>query len=213
MRFQVLIEPELPTDSLNYHLITNAVMHSKDVDGATVEIGVRRGGGSKYIIDALVALQKNVPHFGIDPWGNIEYFADEKYGMIRQDYTNSMKHECIANLSLYAMQKNIDLYIYPMEDTEFFKKFAEGVPTYNEVKKVWNKYSTIHFDGPHNREALHEEIDFFHARTDSNATFVFDDCELYDHSEIDEYLKSLGWKVLEKGDKTATNHKMSYYKS
>ena len=213
MRFQVMVEAELPTDSLNYHVVSNAVKAAKDVEGMTCEIGVRRGGGSKFIIDALVEMNKNVPHIGIDPFGNIEYFADEKYGVIRQDYSNSMKLEMLTNMSLYCLQKNINYVFFNLEDTEFFNRYTDGVPIYNEVKKIWNKYSSVLLDGPHNILALKTEIDFFNQRMDIGATLILDDLELYPHfEEIDPYLKNSGWNLLELANKTSTNHKASYVK-
>ena len=186
-----MVEAELPTDSLNYHVVSNAVKAAKDVEGMTCEIGVRRGGGSKFIIDALVEMNKNVPHIGIDPFGNIEYFADEKYGVIRQDYSNSMKLEMLTNMSLYCLQKNINYVFFNLEDTEFFNRYTDGVPIYNEVKKIWNKYSSVLLDGPHNILALKTEIDFFNQRMDIGATLILDDLELYPHfEEIDPYLQT-----------------------
>ena len=38
-------------DSQEYEVLTNAVQNIKDVEGAVVEIGTRRGGSAKLIIE------------------------------------------------------------------------------------------------------------------------------------------------------------------
>ena len=67
------IAPQFGTDSGNYEVLADAARRSKGVEGAAVEIGVRLGGGLKYIIDGLVETGQTPekPVFGIDPYGNI----------------------------------------------------------------------------------------------------------------------------------------------
>ena len=59
MQIEVKITPSLPTDSANYEVLYEGVAMTKGITGATVEIGVREGGGSKYIMDALVDTEQH----------------------------------------------------------------------------------------------------------------------------------------------------------
>ena len=202
------ITPELPTDSANYEVLTEAVTLTKRVPGMTCEIGLRRGGGSKFIMDALVSTeQKDKVHIAIDPYGNIEYADNDK--MIRQDYTNMMRDEALVEMYLYCRRAGIMFMFFNLEDTEFFARYSDGVPIYQETKRIENTYSMVHFDGPHRPDLIKAEIDFFHTRSLTGATFVFDDVALYDHKNtVHPYLKELGWKVF-----STTARKWGYTKA
>ena len=113
----------------------------------------------------------------------------------------------MINLYLYCRQKNVNFYMFNLEDTEFFNRYGDGVPVYAEHKRLVNKYSVVHFDGPHTLEALDTEIAFFLERSDPGAVFVFDDVEMYEHDAVHNQL-------LEYGMETAmeTPRKWSYVK-
>jgi len=203
---QISIHPDLPTDSANYEVLTEGVERVKDIAGMTVEIGLRRGGGSRFIMEALRNTGQKKVHIAIDPYGNIEY-ADGDVNVIRADYTNDMRDECLMNMYLFARQMQQPFIFFNLEDTEFFARFGDGVPTYSETKTVETEYSFVHFDGPHSVKALTAEIDFFHRRTPTGAVFVFDDVALYDHDTIHGILKGLGWSVFK-----TTPRKWAYVK-
>ena len=192
---KVILEADLPTDSKNYEVISQAVAMSASASGMTCEIGLRRGGGTKYIIDGLKQHQIDRVHIAIDPYGNIDY-TDSDAQVTRFDYTNSMRDECLTNLYLYCRQKGQSFIFFNLEDTEFFARYADGVPVYNQTKTIEAKYSFVHFDGPHSVEAIKTEIAFFHQRTDNLAVFVFDDVTNYRHDKIDQYLKTLSWECV-----------------
>ena len=66
-------------DSTESEILINAVTHVGETPGAIVEIGSRRGGSAKMIIDALVATgNNNRSMFCIDPYGNIEIECTNK---------------------------------------------------------------------------------------------------------------------------------------
>ena len=134
MKVHVKLEAELPTDSLNYEVLTEAVERTSEVSGATCEIGLRRGGGSKFIIDALARLkgsaagsQNRRSHVAVDPYGNIPYLQTDAHP-VRLDYTNGMRNECLMNMYLYAAEKNVDFYFMNMTDAQFFRRFSDGIP-------------------------------------------------------------------------------------
>ena len=60
-------------DSQEYEILVNAAAKIGETPGAVVEIGTRRGGSAKMIIDTLVQTgNTNRSMFCIDPYGNIE---------------------------------------------------------------------------------------------------------------------------------------------
>lgn len=191
----------LPGDSGDYDLITEAVQLSHGVPGAAVEIGLRRGGGTKHIIDVVAKQEHKRNVIAIDPYGNIDYntVVDSRAGpqVVKMDYTNTMRNECLVNLYDYAEMQKVNFVFINLEDTEFFNRYADGVPIYQEHKIIESKYSFVHFDGPHFTNDVVKEIEFFMPRTSNGATFVFDDVSYYDHAVVDKILLEGGWKHIQ----------------
>jgi len=201
----------LPGDSGNYEVIYDAAIAAADVPGVAIEIGLRRGGGSKQIIDAMVKTDKRKTMVAVDPYGNIDYntVVDFNKGpqTVKMDYTNSMRDQCLVNMYEYAQMSKVNFVFFPLEDTEFFKRFADGIPVYEEFKRLETQYSIVHFDGPHFTDDVLNEIYFFMPRTPRGAAFVFDDVSYYDHSVVDKVLIENGWL-----NKAKMPYKWSYIK-
>lgn len=212
-------EEVFDTDSQQYEILWNAAANIKGVEGAVVEIGTRRGGSAKIIIDALASQQDtNRSMFCIDPYGNIDYPETNKaistfsphipitgdpqsteiVNQIKHDYDNDMRNRIIPSLYFYAYQAGLNFTFFCLEDTEFFTRYADGVPVYNEHKKLENQYAFVFFDGPHTNEALVTEIDFFIPRSSIGTMFVFDDIWMYDHNMIENILFNNGFELTEK---------------
>lgn len=209
-------------DSQEYEVLVNAVAAVKqDVPGAVVEIGTRRGGSAKMIIDTLVQTgNNNRSMFCIDPYGNIEiectnlnmtvHNPDRKIegdkeskeitSPQRFDYDNTMRNRTIPSLYYYAYNAGLNFTFFCLEDSEFFNRYGDGVPVYDEQKKMEHEYAFVFFDGPHDNASLHLEVDFFVKRAPVGAVYVFDDIWMYDHDEIVEqkYLFPNGFEVLDK---------------
>ena len=222
-------EEVFDTDSQEYHILQNAANMVKNLPGAAVEIGTRRGGSAKMIIDVLKDGIPNRPMFCIDPYGNIEIkctnlsttmhnpdrpiegdpMAKDIVSMQRFDYTFEMRNRVIPSLYYYAYQAGLNFAFFCFEDTEFFKRFSDGVPVYDNFKRIENEYAFVFYDGPHDNETLHLECDFFVKRSPIGSVHVFDDIWMYDHDKIVEetYLFPNGFEVLEK-----KNIKASYIK-
>tara|TARA_R110000868_G_C10637652_1_gene743820 strand:- start:59 stop:673 length:615 start_codon:yes stop_codon:yes gene_type:complete len=196
----------LEGDSLDYDLLYRAAQKSKDIDGLVCEIGTRKGGSLAYIIDALQHTNKHI--IAIDPYGNIEYQSTE-HDFVRLDYTNDMKHEAMMNIHAYVRNKGVNFTFFNLEDTEFFKRYDDGVPVYNQHKQVLNTYSFVFYDGPHDVTSIMDELFFFMSRSVSGTVYVFDDILSYPHNEIDAYLLNNGFALLEQG---AQQRKASYIK-
>lgn len=209
------------TDSSEYDILYKAVKEVKDTEGAVVEIGTRRGGSALIIIDALKETNNtNRSMFCIDPYGNIDYectnksisvhnpnikFEGDPESLedtmnIKLDYTNNMRNRIIPSLYYYAYDAGLNFNFFCLEDTEFFNRYSDGVPVYNDNKTLLNKYAFVFFDGPHTNETIKTELDFFLERTSTGSVFVFDDIWMMDHDRIvEERIFELGWKTLEKG--------------
>lgn len=207
------------TDSQEYEILVNAVQKVGRTPGAVVEIGTRRGGSAKMIIDYLEHKDRSM--FCIDPYGNIEIectnlnmtihnpdreiegdkMSKELTSPQRFDYDNNMRNRIIPSLYYYAYNAGLNFTFFCLEDSEFFNRYGDGVPVYNEVKRLENEYAFVFFDGPHDNGALHLEVDFFVKRAPVGSVFVFDDIWMYDHDEIVEntYLFPNGFELLEKG--------------
>lgn len=216
-------------DSQEYDILHRAASSIKGVDGAVVEIGTRRGGSAKLIIDSLSENHDtNRSMFCIDPYGNIEiectnlnmsvhYPGTKVEGAPdskditsphRFDYTNTMRNRIIPSLYYYAYQAGLNFTFFCLEDTEFFKRYADGVPVYDQYKTLANQYAFVFFDGPHDNSAVNTEVNFFLPRTTKGSCFVFDDIWMYDHDSVEKTLFADGWTILEKG-----NIKVSYKKN
>ena len=198
---------DLPGDSGDYHLLTEGVELSKHTVGMTCEIGLRRGGGTKVIIDAIAVHCPGKVHIAIDPYGRIPY-EHKQDQPVRLDYTNEMLADCMTNVYRYAQERKVHFIFFNLEDTEFFKRYFDGVPVYELEKRIETKYSFVHFDGPHSVEPLMEEINFFTCFTPPGACWVFDDVVgYYDHDKIEAHLFAHGFKLIRK-----THHKALYQK-
>ena len=224
-------EEVFSVDSSEYEILVNAVAELKpEVPGAVVEIGTRRGGSAKLIIDSLSANgNANRPMFCIDPYGNIEIpctnlsttmhnpdrsiegdkMSKDIDSLQRFDYNDAMRNRTIPSLYYYAYQAGLYFTFFCLEDTEFFKRYPDGVPIYNDYKKLENEYAFVFFDGPHTNQAVIDEINFFVSRSPIGAVWVFDDCWMYDHEMIEsKYILENGFEILEK-----SNVKISYIKT
>ncbi len=215
-------------DSKNYEVLTNGIKRVTEIEGMTCEIGLRRGGGTFHIMEALRDTKQQKLHIAIDPYGNIDYPISSEYGdahnklmgetgnpllenntIMKCDYTNTMRNECLIELYYYCLVNNMPFLFFNLEDTEFFKRYSDGVPFYNDTvgKQLMREYAFVHFDGPHTVEALRVEVNFFHPRSVTGAVWVFDDVNWYDHAQIHTHIESLGWTSYE-----TTERKIAYCK-
>ncbi len=189
----------LKTDGSEYDILCDAAKTIKGVPGLCLEIGTRRAGSTKKIIDSLLSngdLWRSV--VCLDPYGNIPY-ATEEGQKVRIDYTNEMRGDTLRNLYRYVHGKPVHVYLLILEDTEYFKRFPDGYPTYDTDKRLINEYALVFFDGPHDVRSLMTEIEFFQPRTPVGGMWVFDDIQKYPHEQsIEARLFGMGWKLVNK---------------
>jgi cephalosporin hydroxylase len=183
----------LQTDSVDYHVLAAAAERVRGLPGLSCEIGLRRGGGSAYIMSGL---PRGSTHIAIDPYGNLSY-AQTDHSIVKLDYTNEMRDQSIGPVFEHAASRGINFVFFNMEDTEFFERFADGVPIYEQVGRIENEYRLVHFDGPHQVDAVIREVEFFAPRAVVGCEFVFDDTGFYDHAKVHDVLVGLGWSQVD----------------
>ena len=190
---------EFGIDGSDYYLLEQASFLIRDVEGMTLEIGTREGGGSRIIIDGIVKSDPSSTrtHVCIDPYGGIDYEYCDEYA-IEDAYPNRYRDLAIPLLYKYCADKPVNFIYYQMTDQQFFKRFSDGVPVYLDGKEtIENKYALVFFDGPHTTELVLNETLFFEERASQGAMFVYDNVQnYYDHSKIEAYLSSKGWTLL-----------------
>lgn len=195
------------TDSTEYDILIDAVKLIVGVEGFTCEIGVREGGSTKMILDMIKLTNQNKIHVAIDPYGNIDYCSWETR-IDKVGYTNKMKQTFLKNLYSYCYNNNMECLFFPLEDTEFFKRYSDGIPIYNEYKTILNKYSLVFFDGPHSTQIVKTEFDFFKDKVPKGGVLIFDDINQYPHmANLDPYIQENNFRIIKKG-----NTKISYKK-
>ena len=194
----------LAGDGHEYEILTRAVKQVS-CEGASLEIGLRRGGGTKIIMENLKTLNKI--HIAVDPYGNLPYENRDEEAATRKDYTNRMRNESLALIYPLSEELGVNFIFFNMTDDEFFNRFSDGVPIYDYEDRKVSTYSFVHFDGPHTKEIVTDEFDWINKRTQKGAVIVFDDIRHYDHDSVEEIILKSGWTLLEKGKAKASYKK------
>ncbi len=177
-----------------YKVLIDSVKLVSELPGLTCEIGVRAGGSSYKIMREKQRCDDKSIHIGIDPFGNI-LWTTEGDKKIRLDYNNKMKRKMLRDMYAWCCENELEFLYFPLEDTEFFKRYSDGVPIYDEEKRIENQYKLVFFDGPHQYEPVKVEVDFFIDKIPSGGVMVFDDWEWYDHSKIQTMLLNRGYST------------------
>ena len=215
-------------DSQEYEILKEAASDIDGVSGLTCEIGVRLGKGSLMIMSQTLNEKNTRIHIGIDPFGNIRYSHGDYckcpscvsgWKDSPANYTNGLKRQFLKSIYDWCFLSRAEFLFFPLEDVEFFEKFADGVPVYShdiEVndanykekmgwKKIINNYALVHIDGPHDLKTVQNETDFFIDRVSIGGYLVYDDVADYDHHVVDAQLIENGYECMTRG-----NRKVSY---
>ena len=185
-------------DGLHYNILTDACEHiaKNKVQGAILEIGTRRGGSSAIITSYLSERGiKDRVFVSIDPYGDIELKTDIHVPQ-RYDYDNKMRDETIPRLHHFASNLGFNFISMPMEDTEFFRRYADGIPVYNQYKEIINQYALVFLDGPHTTEAVMAETEFFAPRIPINGAIIYDNIGFYNHDAVEQRLFKEGFILI-----------------
>lgn len=185
----------LVANGIEFEILYDAVLHAAQLEGLSAEIGVREGGSSEIILHGLSEGVK-FPHICIDPYGDLPYSYSDGEEPVAFDYGTPMKQAAQRDLTSVAAKLGVDVIFMPFEDTEFFRRFPDGVPTYEAGKKaILSKYRLVFIDGPHVVDAVMREAEFFVSRMQTYGFMVFDDTQAYDHQKVHNYLMDKGFKV------------------
>lgn len=190
-------------DSYDYELLDSAVKRIKNPIGSSFEIGVRRGMGSKTIIDAYRKYHPkliDLIHVGLDPYGDLPYNFSETIKNAKSDYTNLMKRETIINFA----KKYQEFHFVNLDTYEFFKRFSDGYPVYQKKKKIINKFEIVHFDGLHDLKNVTLEVEYFLRHLSEHTIFIFDDIDAFDMEKIGMLLQNNNFKVFESKERKAS---------
>tara|TARA_B100002019_G_scaffold162985_1_gene140586 strand:+ start:171 stop:833 length:663 start_codon:yes stop_codon:yes gene_type:complete len=195
---------DIEGDSSEYEIFESSIKRLTDPIGSSFEIGIRRGMGSKKIIDAYRKyhpyLNEHI-HIGLDPYGELPYnFSEENKSNTNHDYTNLMKREMIINFS----RKYREFNFVNLDTVEFFKRFKDGYPIYSKEKKIIDKFEVVHFDGLHDIENVSLEIDYFLNHLCSQTIFILDDINSFDFESIKKKLNNNNFKLIERGKRKAS---------
>ena len=190
-------------DSYDYELLDSAVKRIKNPIGSSFEIGVRRGMGSKTIIDAYRKYHPKLTdliHVGLDPYGDLPYNFSETIKNAKSDYTNLMKRETIMNFA----RKYQEFHFVNLDTYEFFKRFSDGYPVYQKKKIIINKFEIVHFDGLHDLKNVTLEVEYFLRHLSEHTIFIFDDIDSFDMEKIGMLLQNNNFKVFESKERKAS---------
>ena len=195
---------DIEGDSYDYELLDSAVKRIKNPTGSSFEIGVRRGGGSKTIIDAYRKYHPKLTdliHVGLDPYGNLPYnFSETRKNSKNHDYSNLMKRETIKNFA----RKYQEFHFVNLDTYEFFKRFSDGYPVYQKKKIIINKFEIVHFDGLHDLKNVTLEVEYFLRHLSEHTIFIFDDIDAFDMEKIGMLLQNNNFKVFESKERKAS---------
>lgn len=190
---------QCPTDSLEYEILWNAACQSLELNlmddrpVVSLEFGVRRGGSSELIMMARKLCDIRRVHIGIDPWGNLPYAEGDNF--VHHDYDDKMRRTCLGDIYAVADHFDLDAVFLPIRDTDFFEHFPNGIPYAMNGQMVQLKtFGLVHFDGPHSIPDIITEIEYVDAKSPIGRWWVFDDVGLYDHHQIDDVLRTLGFE-------------------
>jgi hypothetical protein len=195
-------------DSGDHDILAEAVSLAP-ADGLFLEIGLRRGGSMKVILDGVVGRGIDATIVSLDCYGHMPYMVREG---IREDfdYTNGMRNETLPGIYDYIRDKSINFLFFNLEDTEFFARFADGVPIYSgKTKVIANKYGFAHIDAQHTLEAVMTEVNFILNVRDMPGTILcFDDVYAYDHDAVESIVLKNGYETVRRGRAKAAYRRM-----
>lgn len=188
----------LEADGIEYDILERAIKAVQHVPGLFLEIGTRRGGSLQIAIDAALKTGQQRTFISVDPYGNIPY--NDGRNVTRYDYTNRMRFEAMAQLFSYVQDKPVNVIHFTLEDTEFFSRFADGVPVYDQEKKIFSQYAFAFLDGPHDLESIMEEIGFLSPRMHPGAQIVVDNIEYFDVAAMVERCSLFSFEEVERNN-------------
>ena len=161
-------------DSLEYEFITEEIQKLKLNDIVlTCEIGLRRGLGSKTIMDAVISKGAvYYRHIAVDPYGSLNYQHCDDSSPTVKDYTDYMKVETLVDLHKYTQ---FAFFEFPDGvDLDFFDEDSNKSNVIADYGLVYNNTNLIDLRGnvvltTHNNDTLFAKQLYF----DQNREWLF----------------------------------------
>lgn len=195
----------LGTDSGEYEILQEAAREARAVDGISIEIGLREGGASQMMIEALTdpAIGARV-HVAVDPYGGLpyEWQQDAIAGWVYDDRMRDVALSKLHNM-VSGGKNNVNFIFFNLTDDQFFNRFGDGVPVYHSgEEQIMTVYSIAHLDAVHSVEAITAQIEFFDPRMVPGSLIVIDDItDFYDTDAVEKVLFDKGFTIFKKGTK------------
>lgn len=187
--------PEIQTDGNEYHLLDIACDLVKDVPGLIVELGNYLGGGMLRMMNHFHNNGSQRIFVGIDPYGAIPY-ANVNGVNHCYAYSNRTKSAFLSQIYKVCHERNTNFIFFNITDNQFFNRFPDGIPVYEEQEVIHSAYALVVIDGPHEYNAVFNEFNFFKSRMNTNGIIVFDDICDYDHKTLHEIILAEGFDVV-----------------
>ena len=154
----------LEGDGCDYFILRAGVQATKEAppEAMTIEIGVRRGGGTAVIWNEMEKMKQKRLHICVDPYGDLPLPVGDQGHRQVYDYGDWMRRQALRDVFAVADEEKLDVLFFLLEDTEFFSRFRDGIPWYGSGKKEMRReYCLAYLDGPHSADAVHSELLFF----------------------------------------------------
>jgi len=184
-------------DNLEYTALLQAAeqIGKTKIPGAVLEIGTRRGGSLEIIVNTLADNGDTGRLIvSVDPYGGIP-FAISDGEPVKNAYTNLVRDLTIPKLFEFIIGKGFNFVFFNIEDTEFFKRFADGIPIYDKEKQIVSQYALTYVDGQHSTNAVTADTNFLVTRVPAGGIVVYDDCPSYDHASVEKILFGAGFSL------------------
>lgn len=148
-------------------------LKSQPEEGLALEIGIRRGGFSLALIQAIVESGKRErPLLGCDPWGCIPYPVGQE---IRQpNYGEHFYQDAMVALSIAAKENNVFHHVMRLMSTDFMKIF-DDINIYRNGETLQKRFSFVMLDGAHDVLTVSSELEWFKERMMPGGMIIVDD--------------------------------------
>ena len=186
-------------DSSEYNFITEEIQKLKlDPVVLTCEIGLRRGLGSKTIMNAVI--NQGVEHYrhvAIDPYGDLKYKHYDDKDPYVCDYNDQMRMDTVRELYKYKQ-----FAYFEFLDEYYFETMKKCYPiTFNGNVYLKETYNVVHLDGPHTSEAVQNEVNFFASRMTDNSLLIIDDYKTMNLQSTRWFLQKISFEEVRKGER------------
>ena len=200
----------------NVKALQKCLEEVRELSGATLEIGVYKGGSTREVLEFNYENGLATPHIAIDPYGIIPYNHSD-YQLLPTDetskeypiYSNRLGNRAFSLIYDLAAKYNQNVLCLKFEDLEFFDRFAGGVPFYYQGSKhLVDFYKFVYIDGQHTTEANWIAFDFFKYRIPYGGIIMFDDIANFNFDYLLPTFEQFSYKEIFRSNTRAAYKRM-----